>query len=58
MHGLSYIRQTLSSIIIFSSLSESRGRESLINYAKIVGSEVISIYEKTFGVPKEFGRLA
>jgi hypothetical protein len=30
----------------------------LINYAKIVGSEAISIDEKTFGVPQEFGWLA
>jgi fructoselysine-6-P-deglycase FrlB-like protein len=48
----------LSSLVILSSLSESR-RETLINYAKIVGSEVISIYEETFfGVPQEFGWLA
>jgi hypothetical protein len=30
----------------------------LINYAKIVGSKVIRIDEKTFGIPQEFGWLA
>lgn len=33
-------------------------KTDLINYAKIVGSEVIIIYWKTFGVPQEFGWLA
>ena len=33
-------------------------KTDLINYAKIVGSEVITIYWKTFGVPQEFGWLA
>jgi glucosamine--fructose-6-phosphate aminotransferase (isomerizing) len=58
LHGPRVTLDTLSSLIIFSSLSESR-RETLINYAKIVGSEVISIDEETFfGVPQEFGWLA
>jgi glucosamine 6-phosphate synthetase-like amidotransferase/phosphosugar isomerase protein len=48
----------LSNLIIFSSLSESR-IDTLINYAKTVGSEVISIDEETFfGVPQEFCWLA
>ena len=36
-----------SSLLIFSSISEPR-REALIDYAKIVGSEVISIDEERF----------
>jgi hypothetical protein len=58
LHGHRVTLDRLSSFIIFSSLSKSRGRDTLINYAKIVGSKVIRIDEKTFGIPQEFGWLA
>jgi glutamine---fructose-6-phosphate transaminase (isomerizing) len=58
LHGPRVTLDRLSSLMIFSSLSEPR-RETLINYAKTVGSEVISIDEETFfDVPQEFGWLA
>jgi hypothetical protein len=58
LHGPRVTLDRLSSLIIFSSLSEPR-RETLINYANAIGSEVISIDEQTFGgVPQEFGWLA
>jgi fructoselysine-6-P-deglycase FrlB-like protein len=58
LHGPRLTLDKSSSLIVFSSLSESR-RDILINYAKIVGSEVISIHEEKFvGVPQEFRWLA
>jgi glutamine---fructose-6-phosphate transaminase (isomerizing) len=58
LHGPRVTLDKETSLIIFSSLSESR-RETLINYAKIVGSKVISIDEETFfSIPQEFGWLA
>jgi fructoselysine-6-P-deglycase FrlB-like protein len=54
LHGPRVTLDKSSSLLVFSSLSEPR-RETLINYAKIVGSEVISIDEESFaGIPKEF----
>jgi glucosamine--fructose-6-phosphate aminotransferase (isomerizing) len=58
LHGPRVTLDKETSLITFSSLSESR-REVLINYAKTVGSEVLSIDEETFfGAPQEFGWLA
>ena len=57
LHGPNITLNRHSSVLIFSSLSEPR-RDSLIKYAKTVGSEVISIDEERFGVAQEFGWLA
>jgi fructoselysine-6-P-deglycase FrlB-like protein len=56
LHGPRVTLDRQSSLLIFSSLSEPR-RETLVNYANAVGSEVTSIDEEdeTFvGIPKEF----
>src|SRR5215211_827283 len=57
LHGHHLTLDRLSSLVIFSSLLESR-RHTLITYAKAVGSEVISIDEEKFNIPKEFRWLA
>jgi fructoselysine-6-P-deglycase FrlB-like protein len=58
LHGPRVTLDKSSSLLVFSSLSEPR-RETLIDYAKIVGSEVISIDEEKFiDIPKEFRWLA
>jgi fructoselysine-6-P-deglycase FrlB-like protein len=57
LHGHHLTLGGLSSLVIFSSLLESR-RQALIDYAKVVGSEVICIDEENFGTPKEFSWLA
>jgi fructoselysine-6-P-deglycase FrlB-like protein len=57
LHGHHLTLDKLSSIVIFSSLSESR-RHMLIDYAKAVGCEVISVDEEKFNTPKEFRWLA
>ena len=58
LHGPRVTLDESSSLLIFSSLLEPR-RDTLINYAKIIGAEVISIDEERFiGVPKEFRWLA
>lgn len=58
LHGPRVTLDKSSSLLIFSSLLEPR-RKTLIDYAKIVGSEVISIDEEKFmNVPKEFRWLA
>jgi fructoselysine-6-P-deglycase FrlB-like protein len=58
LHGPRVTLDKSSSLLIFSSLLEPR-RKTLIDYAKIVGSEVISIDEERFmNVPKEFRWLA
>jgi fructoselysine-6-P-deglycase FrlB-like protein len=56
LHGPRVTLDKSSSLLIFSSLSEPR-RETLVNYANAVGSEVISIDEEDesfVGIPKEF----
>ena len=57
LHGPNITLNRHSSLLIFSSLSEPR-RDSLIKYANIVGSEVISIDQEKFRVVQEFGWLA
>ena len=57
LHGHHLTLDKLSSLVIFSSLLESR-RHTLIKYAKAVGCEVISIDEEKFSTPKEFRWLA
>jgi fructoselysine-6-P-deglycase FrlB-like protein len=58
LHGPRITLDKLSSLLIFSSMSKPR-RDTLITYAKIVGSEVISIDEEKFeSVPQEFRWLA
>jgi fructoselysine-6-P-deglycase FrlB-like protein len=58
LHGPRVTLDKSSSLLIFSSLSEPR-RKALMDYAKIVGSEVISTDEEKFmAVPKEFRWLA
>jgi fructoselysine-6-P-deglycase FrlB-like protein len=57
LHGHHLTLDRLSSVVIFSSLVESRS-QTLINYARAVGSEVISIDEERFSTPKEFRWLA
>jgi fructoselysine-6-P-deglycase FrlB-like protein len=58
LHGPRVTLDKSSSLLIFSSLPEPR-RTTLIDYAKIVGSEVISIEEDRFmNIPKEFRWLA
>jgi fructoselysine-6-P-deglycase FrlB-like protein len=54
LHGPRVTLDKSSSLLIFSSVSEAR-RDTLISYAKFVGSEVISIDEERFAdIPKEF----
>jgi fructoselysine-6-P-deglycase FrlB-like protein len=57
LHGHHLTLDRLSSLVIFSSLLESR-RHMMINYAKAVGCEVICIDEEKFSTPKEFRWLA
>jgi fructoselysine-6-P-deglycase FrlB-like protein len=58
LHGPRVTLDKSSSLLIFSSISEPR-RETLVDYAKIVGSEVISIDEERFiDIPKEFRWLS
>ena len=57
LHGHHLTLDGLSSLVIFSSLLESR-RRTLINYAKAVGCEVMSVDEEKFSTPKEFRWLA
>ena len=57
LHGHHLTLDGLSSLVIFSSLLESR-RQMLINYAKAVGCEVMSVDEEKFSTPKEFRWLA
>jgi fructoselysine-6-P-deglycase FrlB-like protein len=57
LHGHHLTLDRLSSLVVFSSLVESR-RNLLINYARAVGSDVISVDEEKFGTPKEFRWLA
>jgi glutamine---fructose-6-phosphate transaminase (isomerizing) len=57
LHGHHLTLDRLSSLVIFSSLVESKSRK-LMNYAKAVGSDVISIDEEKFSTPKEFRWLA
>jgi fructoselysine-6-P-deglycase FrlB-like protein len=53
LHGYHLTLDRVSSLVIFSSLLESR-RHTLIKYAKAVGSQVINIDEERFSIPKEF----
>jgi glucosamine--fructose-6-phosphate aminotransferase (isomerizing) len=57
LHGPRVILDEKSSLIILSSMIEPR-RESLINYAKTIGCEILDICEDSFSVPKEFSWLA
>jgi fructoselysine-6-P-deglycase FrlB-like protein len=57
LHGHHLTLNGLSSLVIFSSLVESRSH-TLINYAKAIGSDVLSIDEEKFSTPKEFRWLA
>ena len=57
LHGHHLTLDARSSLVIFSSLLESR-RQMLINYAKAVGCDVMSVDEEKFNTPKEFRWLA
>ena len=60
LHGPRVTLDKLSSLLAFTSVTEPR-KESLLNYAKVIGSEVIEINEDTSGfndIPKEFVWLA
>jgi fructoselysine-6-P-deglycase FrlB-like protein len=57
LHGHHLTLDRLSSLVIFSSLVQSRSH-TLRNYAKAVGCEVISVDEEKFSTPKEFRWLA
>jgi fructoselysine-6-P-deglycase FrlB-like protein len=57
LHGHHLTLDKLSSIVIFSTLAESR-RHMLANYGKVVGCEVICVDEERFSTPKEFRWLA
>jgi hypothetical protein len=53
LHGPRVTLDRQTSLLIFSSLSEPR-RESLIKYARTVGSEAIDIHDGLFDVTIEF----
>ena len=54
LHGPRVTLDKQSSLVAFTSITEPR-KDSLIKYAKTIGTEVIEINEKTFnGVSKEF----
>ena len=57
LHGPRVTLDGKSSLIILSSKREPR-RESLINYAKTIGCEVLDIHEDLFDLPIEFRWLA
>ncbi|HET6717253.1 MAG TPA: SIS domain-containing protein [Nitrososphaeraceae archaeon] len=57
MHGHHLTLDKLTSLVIFSSLLESR-RHILERYGKAVGCEVICMDEEKFATPKEFRWLA
>ena len=58
MHGPRVTLDRLLVLKYFHLYLNPEKRDTLINYAKIVGSKVIRIDEKTFGIPQEFGWLA
>jgi fructoselysine-6-P-deglycase FrlB-like protein len=53
LHGPRVTLDKQTCLLVFSSVSEPR-RESLIKYAKTVGSEIIDIHDGLFRVPTEF----
>jgi glucosamine--fructose-6-phosphate aminotransferase (isomerizing) len=53
LHGPRVTLDRQTSLLLFSTISEPR-RESLIKYARTIGSEVIDIYGDLFRVPEEF----
>ena len=53
LHGPRFVLDRQTSLLIFSSFSEPR-RESLMNYARTIGSEVIDVHDNLFRVPDEF----
>jgi fructoselysine-6-P-deglycase FrlB-like protein len=57
LHGPRVTLDVNTSLVIFSSVEEPR-REALINYAKIIGCEVLDVNEEVFDHPREFGWLA
>jgi glucosamine 6-phosphate synthetase-like amidotransferase/phosphosugar isomerase protein len=57
LHGPRVTLDKNTSLVIFSSLEEPR-REVLINYARIIGCEVLDMNEEIFDLPKGFGWLA
>ena len=59
-HGPKVTIDKQTSILVFTSVIQPR-RESLLTYAKVIGTEVIEINEDTSGfnrIPKEFVWLA
>jgi fructoselysine-6-P-deglycase FrlB-like protein len=60
LHGPKVTIDKQTSILAFTSITELR-KESLLNYAEAIGSEVIEINEDTSGfydIPQEFVWLA
>jgi fructoselysine-6-P-deglycase FrlB-like protein len=57
LHGPRITLDRQTCLLVFSSVSEPR-RESLIKYARTIGSEVIDIHDDLFTVPREFRWLS
>jgi fructoselysine-6-P-deglycase FrlB-like protein len=53
LHGPRVTLDRQTSLLLFSTISEPR-RESLLKYARTIGSQVIDIYDDLFRVPEEF----